>query len=101
ALETLWGEGRLAPGSIMLDSKLLDAVLDQADKPGDIGFIGVDGALLSAFGSLSDRKALAAEWRPACVTRARELAPKADIAACDIDRPRGFADRTLDGVVSF
>jgi hypothetical protein len=101
ALEMLWGEGRLAPGSVVLDSRLLDAVLDQADRPGDIGFIGVDAALLSAFASRSERKALAAEWRSGCVARMRELAPEADIAACDIDRPRGFADSSLEGVVSF
>jgi len=101
ALETLWGEGRLAPGSIMLDAQLLDAVLDQTDKQGDVGFIGVDGALLSGFASRSERKALAAEWRPGCLTRVKELAPKADITACDIDRPRSFAEHSLEGVVSF
>lgn len=101
ALETLWGEGRLSPGSIILDTQLLDAVLDQADNPGDVGFIGVDGAFLSAFASRSDRKMLAAEWRSGCVVRAKELAPKADVSPCDIDRPRGFADRSLEGVVSF
>jgi hypothetical protein len=101
ALEMLWGEGRLAPGSITLDSKLLDAVLDQTEKPGDIGFIGVDAALLSGFASRSEHKALAAEWRTGCLPRLRELAPKADAEACDIDRPRGFADQSLEGVVSF
>jgi hypothetical protein len=101
ALEMLWGEGRLSPGSSVLDCKLLDAVLDQADNPGDIGFIGVDAALLTAFASRSERKALAAEWRSGCLPRLRELAPKADAEACDIDRPRVFGDSALEGVVSF
>ena len=45
ALETLWGEGRFAPGSFSIDTRLLDAALELADRPGDIGFIGADGAL--------------------------------------------------------
>jgi hypothetical protein len=100
ALETLWGEGRFAPGSVDLDIRLLDAVLEHADKPGDIGFIGADGALLSAFSARSDRLGVAAEWRGGCVARLQDLAPKAMVSACDIDRPKCFPDRALEGLVS-
>lgn len=100
ALETIWGEGRLAPGSAALDQMMLDAVLEHADKLGGIGFIGPDAALLNAFASRSERAAHAAEWRTGCAERLRALAPKAVIEACDLDRPRGFGDHTLEGVVS-
>jgi hypothetical protein len=100
ALETLWGEGRLAPGSFSLDTKIIDTLLELADKPGDIGFIGADGALLNAFAAQSDRKALATEWRAACVERLTELVPSAVVTAGDVDRPRGFADGSLPAVAS-
>ena len=100
ALETIWGEGRLAPGSATLDQMMLDAVLEHADKLGGIGFIGPDAALLNAFAGRSERAAHAAEWRTGCVERLKALAPKAVIEACDLDRPRGFGDHTLEGMVS-
>lgn len=100
ALETIWGEGRLAPGSATLDGMMLDAVLEHADKLGGIGFIGSDAALLNAFANRSERAAHAAEWRLGCAERLKALAPKAVIEASDLDRPRGFGDHTLDGVVS-
>ena len=100
ALETLWGEGRLAPGSFSLDTKIIDTLLELADKPGDIGFVGADGALLNAFAAQSDRKALATEWRSACVTRLGQLVPSAAVTAGDVDRPRGFADGSLPAVAS-
>ncbi|MBK8838984.1 MAG: hypothetical protein IPO30_09880 [Hyphomonadaceae bacterium] len=100
ALETLWGEGRLAPGLHALDTRMIDAALELADRPGDIGFIGADGALLNAFAAQSDRKALATEWRTACVTRLNELAPSATVTRGEVDRPRGFPDHSLQAVVS-
>jgi hypothetical protein len=100
ALETLWGEGRLAPGSTAMDGMLLDAVLENADKLGGIGFIGSDAALLSAFAGRSDREAHVAEWRNGCDMRLRELAPKAVVEHCEIDRPRGFERSALEGVIS-
>lgn len=100
ALETLWGEGRLSPGSFALDTRVLDALLELTDKPGDIGFVGADGALLNAFAAQSDRKALATEWRSACVTRLNELAPSATVTPGEVDRPRGFADGSLPAVAS-
>jgi hypothetical protein len=100
ALETLWGEGRLAPGSFALDTKLIDLLLELTDKPGDIGFIGADGALLNAFAAQSDRKALATEWRSACVTRLSDLVPSATITPGEVDRPRGFSDASLKAVAS-
>lgn len=100
ALETLWGEGRLAPGSFALDTRLINAALELADHPGDIGFIGADGALLSAFAAQSEGQALAYEWRTDCVTRLAEMAPKAKLTTGEVDRPRGFADGALPAVVS-
>ena len=100
ALETIWGEGRLAPGSATLDTLMLDAVLEHADKLGGVGFIGSDAALLNAFAGRSERAAHAAEWRQGCAERLKALAPKAVIEVCDLDRPRGFGDHTLEGVVS-
>jgi hypothetical protein len=100
ALETLWGEGRLAPGSFALDTRLIDAALELADHPGDIGFIGADGALLSGFAAQSERQALAYEWRTDCVARLSETAPKAKVTTGEVDRPRGFADGALPAVVS-
>ncbi len=100
ALETLWGEGRLAPGSFALDTRMLDTLLELTDKPGDIGFVGADGALLNAFAAQSDRKALATEWRSACVMRLNELVPSATVTAGEVDRPRGFTDGSLPAVAS-
>jgi hypothetical protein len=100
ALETIWGEGRLAPGSATLDEMMLDAVLENADRLGGIGFIGPDAALLNAFANRSERAAHATEWRTGCADRLRALAPKAVIESCELDRPRGFGDHTLEGVVS-
>lgn len=100
ALETLWGEGRLTPGSFTLDTLLLDTVLETADKPGDIGFLGVDPALLNAFAAQSDRKARVGEWRSGCAVLIQAQAPKADVAAADLDRPKMFADGQLEGLVS-
>lgn len=100
ALETLWGEGRLAPGSYAIDMRMVDAVLELADKPGDIGFIGADGALLNAFAAQSDRKALATEWRAACVARLKEFVPSATVTAGEVDRPKGFTDNSLPAVAS-
>jgi hypothetical protein len=100
ALETLWGEGRLAPGSYSLDTRLVDAALEIADRPGNIGFIGGDGALLNAFVAQSDRKPVATEWRRACVARISELVPVAAITAGDVDRPRGFDEASLPAIVS-
>ncbi len=100
ALETMWGEGRLQPGSFALDTKLLDAVLELANKPGDIGFIGADGALLNAFAAQSDRKALATEWRAACAVRLNELVPSASVTLGEVDRPRGFSDKSLQSIAS-
>ena len=100
ALETLWGEGRLTPGSFALDTRLIDAALELVDQPGDIGFIGADGALLSAFAAQSERQALAYEWRTDCVARLKETAPKARLTTGEVDRPRGFADGALPAVVS-
>lgn len=100
ALETLWGEGRLAPGAFALDTRMVDAMLELADKPGDMGFIGADGALLNAFAAQSDRKALATEWRTACVARLGELVPSATVTRGEVDRPRGFTDHSLQAIAS-
>lgn len=100
ALETLWGEGRLAPGSFAIDMRMVDAVLELADKPGDIGFIGADGALLNAFVAQSDRKPLATEWRAACVERLKEFVPSAVVTTGEVDRPKGFTDNSLPAVAS-
>lgn len=100
ALETLWGDGRLAPRSHTIDARMVDAVLELADQPGDIGFIGADGALLTAFTAQSDRKPLATEWRTACVDRIKELVPSAVLTVGEVDRPRGFTDNTLPAVAS-
>jgi hypothetical protein len=100
ALETLWGEGRFAPGSAELDQRLLEVLFGGEQGVGDIGFIGVDGVLLQAFASGSDKTARVAEWRAACLDRLRALAPKAAIAASEVDRPRGFEDGALDALIS-
>ncbi len=100
ALETLWGDGRLSPGSHMIDARMVDALLELADQPGDIGFIGADGALLNAFAAQSDRKALATEWRSACVDRLKEVAPSAVVTPGEVDRPRGFTEASLPAVAS-
>lgn len=100
ALETLWGEGRLAPGAYAIDGRIVDALLELTDKPGEIGFIGADGALLNAFAAQSDRKVLATEWRAACVARLNELVPSAIVTRGEVDRPRGFADNSLQAIAS-
>ena len=100
ALETLWGEGRLSPGSFALDTHLIDAALELADRPGAIGFIGADASLLNAFAAQSDRKPIATEWRAACVSRLNELVANADVTVGEVDRPRGFQDGSLPAIVS-
>jgi hypothetical protein len=100
ALETIWGEGRFGPGSDILDTHLLDEVFTSADVPGDIGFIGADGAMLKACAARSERIIRAAEWRAGCVDRLREAAPGAVITPSEIDRPRGFSDGSLEGLVT-
>ncbi len=100
ALETLWGEGRLAPGSFALDTHIIDAALALADRSGDIGFIGGDGALLNAFVAQSDRTPRSTEWRRACISRISELVPVATITPGEVDRPRGFEDASLPAIVS-
>lgn len=100
ALETLWGEGRLAPGSFALDTRLIDATLELANGPGDIGFIGADGGLLSTFAGQSGRRALVSEWRGECVARLAESAPNAVVTTGEVDRPRGFADGSLPAILS-
>ena len=100
ALETIWGEGRLAPGSFALDTRIIDATLELTDRPGDIGFIGGDGALLNAFVALSDRKPRSTEWRRACIDRISQLVPAASITLGEVDRPRGFEDGAFPAIVS-
>ncbi len=100
ALETLWGEGRLAPGSFALDTRMIDAALELANGPGDIGFIGVDGALLTSFAGQSGRQALVSEWRAECVSRLAESAPQARVTPGEVDRPRGLPDGALPAVIS-
>ena len=100
ALETLWGEGRLAPGSFALDTRIIDLALELADRPGVVGFIGADATLINAFMALSDRKAVATEWRPACVARLNELAANASVTLGEVDRPRGFEEGSLPAIVS-
>jgi len=100
ALETLWGEGRLTPGSFSLDTKLVDAAVELANGPGDIGFIGGDGALLNVFAGQSGRQALVSEWRRDCAEYLTTAAPRATVTAGEVDRPRGFVDGSLPAVIS-
>ena len=100
AVTSLWGAERLVPGSSEMDAQLLDLVFDAADKPGDIGFIGADAALLNAARSRSDRKLHAAEWRTDCIEYLRALAPAADVMPSETDRPRGLGEGNLEGLVS-
>jgi hypothetical protein len=100
ALETLWGEGRLSPGSFALDTHIIDAALELVDRPGAIGFIGADASLLNAFTAQSDRKPIATEWRAACVARLNELVANAAVSVGEVDRPRGFQDGAMPTVVS-
>jgi len=100
ALETLWGEGRLAPGSFSLDTKLVDAAVELANGPGDIGFIGADGALLNVFAGQSGRQALVSEWRSDCVEHLAAAALQAIVTTGEVDRPRGFIDGSLPAVIS-
>jgi hypothetical protein len=100
AVTALWGAERLVPGSAEIDAQLLDLVFDAADKPGDIGFIGADAALLNAARSRSDRKLHAAEWRTGCIEYLRVMAPAADVQASETDRPRGLGEGNLEGLVS-
>jgi hypothetical protein len=100
AVTSLWGAERLAPGSAEIDAHLLDLVFDAADKPGDIGFIGADAALLNAARSRSDRKLHAAEWRTGCIEYLRAMAPDADVQPSETDRPRGLGEGNLEGLVS-
>jgi hypothetical protein len=100
ALETLWGEGRFSPGSFSIDTRIVDATLELADRPGDVGFIGADAALLQVFAAQSDRRAIANEWRSACLARVAESVASAVVTACEVDRPRSFVDGSLPAVVS-
>jgi len=100
ALSTIWGEGRFTPGSPELDARLLDPIFDAADKGGEIGFIGCDPALLKSCASRSGRVLRAAEWRSACLAAMKEQCPDVQSFAAEIDRPKAFADGSLEGLVS-
>lgn len=100
ALETLWGEGRLAPGSFALDTRIVDGLLELADKPGDVGFVGGDPALIKAFAAQSERRVLVSEWRAACATAITQACPAASVAVGEVDRPRGFQDGSLQAIAS-
>jgi len=100
ALETLWGEGRLSPGCFALDTHMIDAALELADRSGAIGFIGADASLLTAFVARSDRSPIANEWRAACVSRLNQLVANVALTVSEVDRPRGFQEGALPAVVS-
>lgn len=101
AIEQLWGEGRLNPGSEALQRQLLDSVFDCADQPGDIGYIGVDAALLNAARARSDRRFIAVEWRTqALPAMIEKLAGVAEIHGGEPDRPKQFIDNLLEGLLS-
>jgi hypothetical protein len=100
ALSTIWGEGRFTPGAPELDSRLLDPIFELADKAGDIGFIGCDPALLKSCASRSSRVLRAAEWRTACLAAVKQECPDVQAFAAEIDRPKAFADGSLEGLVS-
>jgi hypothetical protein len=99
ALSTIWGEGRFTPGSHELETRLLDPLFEGADKVGDIGFIGADAALLRAASARTGRKLVAVEWRTACIAELQQC-PGVEVVASDLDRPKGFADGSLEGLVS-
>lgn len=100
ALNTLWGDGRLAPGASDLDRRLIDASLELADRPGDIGFIGCDSALLAAFATVSERQMRVSEWRGEAVARMLAEQPKVSLSQSEVDRPRGFSEGQLVSVIS-
>ncbi|MBI1339749.1 hypothetical protein GC169_06010 [bacterium] len=100
ALEALWGSGRLGPGSDALDACMLDAMFARLGDEGGIGFIGVDAQTVIACRERSERPFKAIEWREPGVERLRELAPFAEIAIGDVDRPRGLADASLAGLLT-
>lgn len=100
ALSALWGEGRFMPGSAAIDQRLLDEVFAGADGKGDVGFIGCDTALINACRNRTERVLHIAEWRTGCLDILKAAMPGVDAFACDIDRPRGFADHALEALVS-
>lgn len=100
ALETLWGDGRLSPGSFALDTHIIDAALQLAERPGPVGFLGADASLINAFRAQSDRVPMATEWRSACVVRLKELVGDINVTVGEVDRPRGFDDGSLQAAVS-
>ncbi len=98
ALTTLWGEGRLSPGSPELDTLLLDRLFEGADQSGDVGFIGADAAIINACLARSDRTVRAVDWRTGCAAALKPYAPTVDIIQSDLDRPKGLTDGGIEAL---
>jgi len=100
ALETLWGEGRYSPSSDALDQKLLDALFECEDGDNDLGFLGVDAALMNTCKERSGRVIHAAEWRSGCAERSNQLVPGVSVMLGEVDRPKGLPEGGLGAVLS-
>ncbi len=100
ALQLAWGEQRFAPGSDLLDNKLLDMVFETANQAGALGFIGADPSLMSSCRDRTDRSLFAAEWRPGCLDVSKKSVSGVVISGADIDRPLCFPDRKIEGMLS-
>lgn len=88
AIETLWGEGRFAPASTELYSRICDVLPELENGMGDVfGVLNSDpawlGQLLAGLGATP----VVSEWRPPCADRFKETYPDFDLFAGDLDRP--------------
>ena len=100
ALEALWGEGRFEAGEPALDNEILDALFDGLAEGGSIGFIGADPALIRTCRARADRGLVVSEWRKGCAERVSGLIDGATLSVGEIDRPGGFEEGGLAGLVS-
>ncbi|MBU6319891.1 MAG: hypothetical protein KGS00_09570 [Alphaproteobacteria bacterium] len=100
ALSAMWGEGRYGPGSLTLDSYLLDAIEGAPDKAGAVGFIGADPALIAECRDRFGRPIIASEWRPGCLEPLKTAVPEVEAMAGDIDRPKAFPEGGMGVVLS-
>lgn len=100
ALEVLWGEGRFAPGSAEILSRLTDGMKPvETGMDSRFGVVNGDPALVSHLMGTSRSCPVIAEWRRPCADRFKLQFADFDILFGDLDRP-SFEPGSLDLLVS-
>ncbi len=88
AVETLWGEGRLSPGSSALYSRITEGMsaLDNGSER-LFGALNTDPALTQHVMGTSGACPVVSEWRLPCIRRFEDAFPDFEVLRGDLDRP--------------